>query len=87
MLHFFFTKGVNEAISENRQFNKDVVKSVKRYCRSDFGDICEEDKKTNEEALKNGDRIVAVYKTCKGKIYIITEADRSATTVLFAEEY
>ena len=42
----------------------------------------------NDEAIKNGnDRILASYETSKGKIYIITENDRSATTILFTNEY
>ena len=47
----------------------------------------EEDKAANEQALIEGNRIMGAYQTCKGKIWIITEADRSATTVLFPDEY
>lgn len=47
----------------------------------------EEDKQMNDDALSTGNRIFAAYHTCKGKIYIITEWDRSATTILFADEY
>ena len=50
--------------------------------------MCEEDKQMNDEAIKSGnDRILAAYETSKGNIYIITEHDRSATTILFADEY
>ena len=42
----------------------------------------------NDEAVRSGNnRILASYETSKGKIYIITEYDRSATTILFADEY
>ena len=42
----------------------------------------------NDNALRNGnDRILAAYDTSEGKVYIITEHDRSATTILFADEY
>lgn len=50
--------------------------------------MCEEDKQMNDEAVRSGNnRILASYETSKGKIYIITEHDRSATTILFANEY
>ena len=52
------------------------------------GITCEEDAEMNTEAVNNGDdRILAVYKTCKGNIWIITEWDRSVTTILFPSEY
>lgn len=42
----------------------------------------------NDEAIKNGnDRVLAAYETSQGKIYIITEYDRSYTTILFSHEY
>jgi hypothetical protein len=86
-LHFYFTTAVNNKIAENKQFAKDVVIAVKKYCRYDWGNISVEDKNINDEAVKNGNRIVAAYETCCSKIYIITEVDRSITTILFAEEY
>ena len=47
-----------------------------------------DDKLLNDEAAKNGDdRIVAKYKTSKGDIFIITEWNRTETTILFANEY
>ena len=41
----------------------------------------------NDNALKDGERIVAVYNIGDDKIYIITEWDRSVTTILFPSEY
>mgnify|MGYP006981750763 FL=1 len=49
--------------------------------------MSEGDKEMNELALKDGGRLMGTYKTCKGKVWIITEADRSVTTVLFPKEY
>ena len=62
---------------------------VNRYCDCDWGEMCDEDKALNDEAVKNGDdRIFAAYeKEGLPKIYIITEWDRSATTILFPDEY
>ena len=52
------------------------------------GEMCEEDKQMNDEAIKNGnDRIFGEYETSQGKIYIITEYDWRHTTILFSNEY
>ena len=84
------TKGVSDKMSTNRDFYNFVWKSLERYVRMDWGDTCEEDKQQNDEALLHGDRIHAVYKkddSDEGTIWIITEWDRSVTTVLFPDEY
>jgi len=60
------------------------------YLSGDWGDMSDEDKKLNDEALKSGnDRIFASYTYPKDEtvVWIITEADRSVTTILFPEEY
>ena len=78
------TRGIAERIKKDEEFSKFVVESHLRYLRQDWGDTCEEDWKLNDNAVKNGnDRIVAKY----GNIFIITEWDRSVTTILFTEEY
>ena len=59
-----------------------------RHARGDWGTICEEDRRENELALKKGFRLMSVYKTNAGAtIWVITEADRSATTILLPAEY
>ena len=59
-----------------------------RYANGDWGDVCKEDWKSNDEALKNGLRLLSEYKLPDGRrIWIITEWDRSATTLLFPEDY
>lgn len=61
---------------------------VVRHMAGDWGDLCPEDQQLNEDALKSGDRIFSCYHTAKGvKLYCITEADRSATTILLPENY
>ena len=72
---------------ETPEFMFDVAMALERFSRKDWGNMCDEDKKINEEALLTGDRLMGSYDTCKGKIWIITESDRSATTVLFPDEY
>ena len=54
----------------------------------DFGDVSEEDWELNEEAVDTGDRILSAYHDRNGvKFWIITEWDRSATTILLPSEY
>ena len=82
------TKAIAVAMEENNKFLKEVHGALDRYITRDWGEMCKEDKDMNDEALKTGDdRIFASYETSRGKIYIITEWDRSYTTILFADEY
>lgn len=54
-----------------------------RHAGGDFGDLCEEDKKTNEDAIAHGGRVFSAYILPTGvKVWIITEWDRSITTAL-----
>jgi hypothetical protein len=66
----------------------DLNNFIHRHHCGHWGDLDSEDKETNEQALKVGARILSCYQVGGGRrIYIITEADRSVTTVLLAEEY
>ena len=59
-----------------------------RHSFGDWGDVCEESALLNDEALQDGSRLLSIYKSNNGtKIYILTEADRSATTILLPSEY
>jgi hypothetical protein len=49
--------------------------------------VCVEDYDANLDAIASGERILSVYHCGEHKVYVITEADRSATTLLLAEEY
>lgn len=82
------TMGINNSIAEDVKFAKEIVLIMSRYLNRDWGEICEEDKQMSDDALKNGDdRIFAAYDTSRGKVFVITEWDRSVTTILFANEY
>lgn len=83
------TAGVRNLIDEDDSFSCFVADCfINRYCECDWGEMCEEDKALNDEALKSGGRIFAAYeKEGLPKIYIITEWNRSATTILFPDEY
>ena len=59
-----------------------------RHVTGDWGDICAEDRQSNAEALQYGYRLMSVYVISKAeRVWIITEADRSSTTLLLPEEY
>lgn len=83
------TIAVDTLMHSNQRFKDFVMVSLYRYINCDWGDTCDVDKAANDEALVAGDRILAVYENKKlGKtIWIITEWDRSVTTILFPEDY
>ena len=58
-----------------------------RHCAGDWGDLGEEDVRANANALAYGGRLLSKYVVGKDSFYIITEADRSATTLLLTHEY
>lgn len=77
------TRGALDTISA-----VDIENALKRYVQGDWGDMVEEDKQQNEEGLKHGGRLMGVYKDSNGvDFWIITEWDRSVTTVLLPSEY
>lgn len=82
------TRGVNDLIADNEEFAKHVFLSLKRHLAGDWGDLCDEDRVANELALQQGERLLSAYKKDRvPTIWVITEWDRSETTVLFPEEY
>ncbi len=82
------TRGVNDRIADRTDFAKFVCKSLARHRKGDWGELCAEDKNLNDLDLKGGGRIFSAYEASGlPKIWIITEADRSATTILFPCEY
>ncbi|MDD3229393.1 MAG: hypothetical protein PHE09_09280 [Oscillospiraceae bacterium] len=81
------TRGVSNEMEESPVFAGEVAAAFNRYQRKDWGELSQEDKDLNNQAIGAGERILAAYQTSKGKIWIITEWDRSATTILFPSEY
>ena len=66
----------------------DVAASIARHLVGDWGDLDDEDRQANEDSLKHEGRLFSAYQDSKGtKFWIITEWDRSATTVLLPEDY
>ena len=79
----FVTLGALEVI-----LKEDMNLVLQRHANGDWGEVCKEDWELNDEALELGHRILSVYTSSNGvKFWIITEADRSATTILLPEEY
>ena len=66
--------------------SKDAVYPA-RHQAGDWGEVCDEDRGLNGEALKDGSRFLSVYRDGVTKFWIITDVDRSATTVLLPEDY
>jgi hypothetical protein len=58
-----------------------------RHVTGDWGELCAFDRRQNEIALREGLRVLSSYEISAGKVWIITEADRSITTILLPEEY
>ena len=65
-----------------------ILLGIQRHQAGDWGDLSDEDRAANDRALVEGSRILSAYRAANGtKFWIITEADRSATTVLLPEDY
>ena len=66
----------------------DIFQALQRHQAGDWGDVDEEDRQANDRALTEGTRLFSVYHAANGvKFWVITEADRSATTFLLPEDY
>jgi hypothetical protein len=79
------TPGVLDALEYAEQVPEEFIT---RHVTGDWGDLDEEDKAANEATLRYGGRLFSAYHLSTNvKIYIITEADRSTTTLLLPEEY
>lgn len=77
------TSGVSDTVPRD-----EIIAALERHVIGDWGTVCAEDVHANNRALSRGTRIISTYDTESGhKIWIITEADRSSTTVLFPDEY
>lgn len=94
------TGGVNNAVADDAELAKAVLAGLRRHARGDWGDVCADDKRENDRSLIHGYRVLSSYPTPAGKTYsgqfgigdddkfwIITEASRECTTILFPSEY
>lgn len=77
------TPNVLEAVPQ-----EEIFAALQRHQSCDWGDVCPKDKWSNDRAVKMNERLLSVYHSEEGiKFWIITEWDRSATTVLLPEDY
>lgn len=79
-----------DAITALEEANESAMPLLCRHQSGDWGDsLCEEDRQLNDEAVKDGSRILSSYvlEATGQKVWIISEADRSSTTVLLPENY
>lgn len=85
------SSGVANKMGNDLGFYCHVMRCINRHENADWGDCCAEDKQLNDDALTSGkDRMFSVYNHADHpdwRIWIITEWDRSVTTVLFPSEY
>ena len=66
----------------------EIASALRRHASGDWGTLDREDWQANDQALLEGGRLLSVYDSSdERKFWIITEADRSVTTVLFPEDY
>ena len=65
----------------------EIISLIRRHVTGDFGEIDEEDRQENLLSIREGYRILSAYKINGTKLWVITEADRSVTTILYPSEY
>ena len=82
-----WTRGVNDRMAVDALFAKFIVDSLKRHAKGDWGEVSPEDRRENDFSLDKELRLLSSYQHDGIKIWIVTEADRSTTTILFPEEY
>lgn len=81
----FLTPGAIEALEEASQSPQDFIS---RHSRLEQGELCDEDHRENLFSVDKALRIFSAFKTMRGeRLWVITEADRSAATILLPEEY
>ena len=81
----FITPGAQDALQIAGQT---AIEFLHRHLAGDWGDLSDDDIKENELSIEQGFRLLSRYETAKGeRLWIITEADRSATTILLPIEY
>ena len=67
---------------------EDFLQAVDRHQRGDWGAVSDHDRQANENALRQGTRLLSVYHAENGvKFWIMTSADRSVTTIMLPEDH
>lgn len=87
---FYMTNEISSDMDADDRFRSEVCDCIARYNQNDWGDLCEDDKRENDLAIKEGGMVLGAYKTSRGKIYIITDdagVVEQTVTILYPEEY
>ena len=69
------------------EFSLDVTPLLRRHHAGDWGEVGKDDWESNEAGLEHGGRLLSAYDLSGHRVWVITEADRSATTILFPDDY
>lgn len=85
----YTTPSVSEEMGRNDWFRYDLHAAMGRFSTGDWGECCESDAEVNETALEaaGADRIIGVYDTQAGRVWLMAEPWRDSTTILFENEY
>ena len=76
------------AINAMKEAGESPLRLLRRHAHGDWGDLHQDDQRANELAIRRGMRVLSAYVLCtEERIWIITEADRSGTTLLLPSEY
>jgi len=79
---------VSTASALERLTSDDILMGIQRHQAGDWGEVCKDDIKENEQSLEKGFRLLSVYRSTAGvTFWVITEADRSVTTILLPGDY
>lgn len=86
-VRFSLGETVITAHASLRLTTEEVLSALQRHASGDWGDLCPEDMQSNSDALQHGGRLFSAYGSGAHRFWIITESDRSVTTVLLPEDY
>lgn len=88
MAKFRLGRIVATANALSRLTQEDILAGIRRHQSGDWGELGRDDWRANELALEEGTRLFSMYRSVSNiRFYVITEADRSSTTVLLPEDY
>ena len=78
------TPGAMEVLREHPSLTHSMLT---RHAYGDWGELCDEDKEVNEQAVQQGARLLSMYTELETKFYVITSADRTETCIMLPSEY
>ena len=76
------------ALALIRHAGEDLLPALlERHRSGDWGEVPAEDARENEFSVRHGFRVLSSYRVAGERLWVLTEADRSVTTILLPEEY